>query len=68
MHTLAPRLVERLLLIPRVQYWPEHGWRAEVVVDDGKGGDIRIGPFVATRAEAHKRALASLNDWPSREP
>jgi hypothetical protein len=68
MKTLVPRLIDELLLIPRVNYWRDHGWRAEVVIDDLKMGDIRVGPFVATRAEAHERAMASVNSWPHRDP
>jgi hypothetical protein len=30
-------------------YWPQHGWRAEVVVDDLAGSDIINGEFVETR-------------------
>ena len=68
MKTLAPRLIDDMLLIPRVTHWPSHGWRGEVVVDDLKMGDIKIGPFVATREEAHERTMASINSWPNLDP
>jgi hypothetical protein len=45
---------------------PEHGWRAEVVVDDVKMGDLLIRDFVATRAEANSRPMATVNNWPRR--
>jgi hypothetical protein len=53
-------------LIPRVTHWSE-GWRSEVLVDKpGDGGDIVIGAFVATRAEAVEAAMAKVDNWPGR--
>jgi hypothetical protein len=49
---MTPQISGKMLLIPRVKHWPKHGWRAEVVIDDGAMGDIAIGEFVETREEA----------------
>jgi hypothetical protein len=56
------------MLIPRVTHWPKHGRRAEVVIDDGGLGDIKIGPFVPTREEAHECVMAPINNCPTRNP
>ena len=39
-----------------MNYWPDHGWRGEVVISDEGLGDIIIGEFVATRVEAERAA------------
>jgi hypothetical protein len=62
---LTPRILDNLLLIPRVTHWPQ-GYRAEVVIDDLGLGDIWIDHFAATREEAAERAMATLNNWPPR--
>jgi hypothetical protein len=62
---LTPRILDDLLLIPRVTQWP--GYRAEVFFDDLGLGDIWIDHFVATREEAAERAMATLNNWPHRD-
>ena len=54
---MSPIVIGKALLIPRVQRWPKHGWRAEVVIDDGKMGDIVISEFVATKPEAQRLAI-----------
>ena len=53
---MTPLVVGKALFIPRVNYWPQHGWRAEVVIDDLAMGDIIIGEFVETREEAERLA------------
>jgi hypothetical protein len=40
---MTPQISGKALLIPRVTHWPQHGWRAEVVIDDLAMGDIVIG-------------------------
>ncbi len=40
---LHPQLTEKAMLIPRVRYWKKHGWRSEVLVDDGKMGSTSVG-------------------------
>ena len=58
---MTPMVVGKALLIPRVQYWRKHGWRAEVIIDEtGTLGDIVIGEFVETREEATYMAIKSL--------
>lgn len=66
--TLFPRVIDNLLLIPRVRRWPHHGWRYEILIDDLGDGDIAIGEFVATRAEAEEDAMRVVGNWPSRGP
>ena len=63
---MIPQVTEKALLIPRVNYWPDHGWRAEVVVSDDGPGDIIIGEFVATREEAERLASQAAYDAVSR--
>jgi hypothetical protein len=53
---MTPQITEKALLIPRVNYWPDHGWRGEVVISDEGLGDIIIGEFVGTRVEAERAA------------
>ena len=53
---MTPQISGKALLIPRVTHWPQHGWRAEVVIDDLAMGDIVIGEFVETREEAERLA------------
>jgi hypothetical protein len=57
---LADRVRGRTLLIPRVNYWPQYGWRAEAVIDDLATGDIIIGEFVETREEAQLMAEGAV--------
>ena len=59
---IVPQVTPKALLIPRVNYWPKHGWRAEVVIDDGGLGDIIIGAFVETREEAERLATQAAYD------
>jgi hypothetical protein len=54
---MTPQISGEILLIPRVTHWPEHGWRAEVVIDDDAVGDIVISEFVATREGARRLAI-----------
>ena len=42
---MIPQVTEKALLIPRVNYWPDHGWHAEVVIADDANGDIIIEEF-----------------------
>jgi len=57
---MTPMVVGKALLIPRVQYWRKHGWRAEVIIDEtGTLGDIVIGEFVETREEAERKIMAA---------
>jgi hypothetical protein len=53
---VTPQISGKVLLIPRVNYWPQSGWRAEVVIDDLAMSDIIIGEFVETREEAQLMA------------
>jgi hypothetical protein len=56
---MTPQISGKALLIPRVTHWPQHGWRAEVVIDDlAVGGIIIISEFVETREEAQFMAEA----------
>jgi hypothetical protein len=48
---MTPQISGKVLLIPRVNYWPQHGWRAEVVIDDLATGDI----IVASSSRRGKR-------------
>jgi hypothetical protein len=57
---MTPMVVGKALLIPRVQHWPAHGWRAEIVIDDLAMGDIVISEFVETREEAEREAARDL--------
>ena len=59
---MIPQVTEKALLIPRVNYWPDHGWHAEVVIADDANGDIIIGEFVATREEAERAASQAAYD------
>jgi hypothetical protein len=59
---MTPQISGKVLLIPRVKYWPAHGWRAEVVIDDLAMGDIIIGEFVETREEAERAASQACYD------
>lgn len=54
---MTPMVVGKAILIPRVTRWPKHGWRAEVIIDDGALGDIVISEFVTTRKEATRLAI-----------
>jgi hypothetical protein len=31
---MTPQISGKTLLIPRIQYWRKHGWRAEVIIDE----------------------------------
>jgi hypothetical protein len=59
---MTPMVVGSALLIPRVKHWPQHGWRAEVVIDDLGMGDIIIGEFVGTRGEAERAASQAAHE------
>ena len=63
---MCPQVTEKALLIPRVNYWPDHGWRGEVVISDNRRGDIIIGEFVATRVEAERAASQAAYDAAAR--
>jgi hypothetical protein len=63
---MTPLVVGKALLIPRVRHWPQHGWRAEVVIDDLAMGDIIIGEFVETRDEAEWAASQACYDAAAR--
>jgi hypothetical protein len=52
---MTPQISGKVLLIPRVKHWPQHGWRAEVVIDNLAMGDIIISEFVETREEVELR-------------
>jgi hypothetical protein len=56
---VIPLVIGKALLIPRIQHWPDHGWRAEVVIADDGPGDIIIGEFVETRREADRTYAAA---------
>jgi hypothetical protein len=58
---IGPLLIGKALLIPRVQHWPKHGWRAEVIIDEtGTLGDIVVSEFVETREEARRLAQRAV--------
>jgi hypothetical protein len=59
---MTPQISGKAVLIPRVKHWPQHGWRAEVVIDDLAMGDIIIGEFVETREEAERAASQACYD------
>jgi hypothetical protein len=63
---MTPQISGKALLIPRVKHWPQHGWRAEVVIDDLAMGDIIIGEFVETRDEAERLAMEATYDAAAR--
>jgi hypothetical protein len=54
-------VVGKALLIPRVTHWPAHGWRAEIVIDDGGLGDVSISKFFKTREEAESKSEGLRN-------
>jgi hypothetical protein len=58
---MTPQISGKTLLIPRVQYWRKHGWRAEVIIDEiGTLGDVVISEFVETREEAQLMAEEAM--------
>ena len=42
---ISPIVIGKTLLLPRIQFWPDHGWRCEIIIDDKALGDIEIGPW-----------------------
>ena len=42
---IFPIVAGDALLIPRTTYWPDPGWRAEIVISDNALGDIIISDF-----------------------
>jgi hypothetical protein len=57
---VSPMVVGKALLTPRVKHWSEHGFRAEIVIDDNALGDIAISEFFVTREEANRAALREM--------
>jgi hypothetical protein len=53
---MFPMLIGKALLIPRVTYWPDHGWRGEVIGGDHASGAVSLSEFVETRQEARRLA------------
>ena len=62
---MYPQVTEKALLIPRVNYWPDHGWRAEVAhyPKDRDRSGVVLGEFFATQAEAHADAMKTVESW-----
>ena len=52
---ISPIVAGDALLIPSITYWPDHGWRAEIVISDNARGDVIISDFVETREEEASR-------------
>ena len=57
---MSPLVVGKALLIPRVKHWQKHGWRAEIIIDDGGLGDVSISKFFKTREEAEREAAREM--------
>jgi hypothetical protein len=58
--SISPLIVGRATLTPYIRRWPEHGWRAEILIDDQALGDIVISDFFETREEANRAALREM--------
>jgi hypothetical protein len=64
---ISPMVAGKALLIPNVEHWPKHGWRAVVVIDEpGTLGDAIISDFFATRWDAMRAAAKALAEAAAR--
>jgi hypothetical protein len=62
---LVPRLLDGgTLLLPTATYFEDHGWRGEVLADDGEAErPILFGDFVPTREQAVANAMEAIANW-----
>jgi hypothetical protein len=62
---LVPRLLDGgTLLLPTATYVEGHGWRGEVLADDGEAERaILVGDFVSTREQAVANAMGAIANW-----
>ena len=51
---ISPIVIGKTLLLPRIQFWPDHGWSCEIIIDDKALGDIEIGPWFEGREDAER--------------